>query len=212
MHQKLATVAEELWGVDIDASGIAFLQSVGFDHVFVGDVCELGQIAALEGQKFDTIVASEVIEHVLNPGALLRSARGLMIAGESELIVTVPNAFRIDTLIALFRGVEHVHPDHNYWFSYQTVTNLVRKSGYEISGLYVYSFQPCTILPARRIHSTSSPRGSPPLPNNTGRSLLQRRTRVFSYMKSLPRRILVAYLYKITPFWGDGLIVLARIN
>jgi hypothetical protein len=32
------------------------------------------------------------------------------------------------------------------------------------------------------------------------------------YAKSLPKRIVISYLYSRTPFWGDGLIVEAQID
>ena len=147
MHQKLARVTGELWGIDTDVDGVSFLRSQGFDNLIVGDVCNLNNIPELQRQHFDIIVASEIIEHLMNPGLFLEAVKNLMISGDTELIATVPNAFRVSTLLWLLRGVEYVHPDHNYWFSYHTVTNLLRKSGLAIHEVYVYSFE--KILPCR---------------------------------------------------------------
>jgi SAM-dependent methyltransferase len=214
MHQKLAAVTRELWGVDIDASGVSFLRSQGFDNVIVGDVCELDKIEPLQGRKFDVIVASEVIEHLQNPGLLLDTVKTVMTPGETELIVTVPNAFRVDTLIWLLRGVEYVHPDHNYWFSYLTATNLIRKGGFEIERVYVYSFQPLGVFPnvfgrffkkAGTGEIATKAANGPALPA----PLLQRS---WMYFRSLPRRLLTSLLYRRTPFWGDGLIITARLS
>ncbi len=213
MHQKLAVVASELWGVDIDAEGIAFLRSQGFDHLVVGDICRLDELEELRGVDWDLIVASEVVEHLQNPGQFLDSVKKLMIPSRTELIVTVPNAFRVDTLLWLLRGIEYIHPDHNYWFSYQTVTNLFRKNGFEIQQLYVYSFQLYNLFPSKfkRISRPATPEmvsgrmkqpgGLPPL----WMKLIVR------YFKSLPKRFLVSFLYRCTPFWGDGLIIVSRL-
>jgi SAM-dependent methyltransferase len=212
LHQRLAAVASELWGVDIDAAGIAFLRSQGFTNLLAGDICQLHDLATLRGQDFDVIVASEVVEHLSNPGLFLSGIRNLMAPGRTELIVTVPNAFRVETLLWLLRGVECVHPDHNFWFSYRTATNLLHKSGLTIGAVYAYSLQPWGILPApvRRLFGrlgkataceTVGP--TPPVVPPTARLL--------AYLRSLPRRLLVTWLYRTTPFWGDGLILVATV-
>lgn len=215
MHQRLSTVASDLWGVDIDADGISFLRRHGFDKVIVGDVNQFDSIAAaLEGRTFDIVVASEIIEHLLNPGLFLNSLGRSTIGQQAELIVTLPNAFRIDTLLWLLRGVEYVHPDHNYWFSYHTGTNLLQKNGYEIQELYVYSFQPRTIMPKTVGENRPTNRGLgtteaaaptlPPWPRRLPSQILR-------YVLSLPRRLAVAALYRTTVFWGDGIILVARV-
>jgi hypothetical protein len=210
MHQKLAEVAIELWGIDIDADGISFLRNQGFSNLIVGDVCNLDKIPELQGQLFDVIVASEIIEHLMNPGLFLDAVSKLMIPNHTELIITVPNAFRISTLIHLLRGVEYVHPDHNYWFSYTTVTNLIKKAGFEIREVYVYSFESTKIFP-RVSQQIPWKKNAGPAPRpEVESSQSSAWSRVFRYLKSLPRRLVVRVLYRRTPFWGDGIIVIAQ--
>jgi hypothetical protein len=219
MHQKLASVSKELWGVDTDAEHISFLQKLGFENLLVGDVCELDKIEALKERNFDVIVATEVIEHLDSPGLFLQAVRSLMVPQKTHFIVSVPNAFRIDTLLWLLRGVEYIHPDHNYWFSYLTITNLLKKNGFKIEEIYVYSFQPNGVLPAR-IRRLLNKRGL--IKNGTNRvsplslSLTSPESnflgRTVRYARTLPRRILVSMLYAKTPFWGDGIILIALRN
>ncbi len=205
MHQKLAAVAADLWGLDIDEAGIERMREHGFQQLIAADAAEA--VPQLEAQSFDVIVASEVVEHLMDPGRFLQSVRSWMTPGSTELIVTVPNAFRIDTLLGLFRGVERIHPDHNYWFSYRTATNLLHKTGFEITSVSVYSLQPRGILPEvlRRRRVSQAPAASadaaalPPL-----------LWRGWDYLRSLPKRFLVTALYATNPFWGDGLILTAR--
>ena len=212
MHQKLSNVATELWGVDIDAEGISYLSSKGFDNLIADDICDLDRIEVLQKQSFDVIVASEIIEHLENPGLFLNSVKRLMAPEKTELIVTIPNAFRIDTLIWLFRGIEYVHPDHNYWFSYHTATNLLRKSYFEISEVYVYTFQPLRILPSRMHRIVEGKEGvKKNLDTGNDRPASKSFFELFSsYFRSLPRRLVVSLLYKRTPFWGDGIIIIAK--
>lgn len=214
MHQKLAAVASELWGVDIDQEGIQFLASHGFDHLIAGDICEPPILAQLSGHPFDLILATEVIEHLPNPVQFLQAARRLLTPGHTELIITVPNAFRIETLLWLLRGVEYVHPDHNYWFSYVTATNLLRKSGFDVTAVYAYTFQPRAGLPnvVRRLLR----RPMPSMPSSSSPTSIANAVsphflvRGVDYLRSLPKRLLVSALYRTTVFWGDGLILVAQ--
>ncbi len=213
MHQKIAEVADGLWGVDIDPDGIKFLSEHGFTNLYIADLCALDEVEALNGQVFDVIVASEVIEHLLNPGLFLQSVKQLMLPGHTCLIISVPNAFRVDTLLWLLHGDEYVHPDHNYWFSYATICNLVQKSGFTIHDFYVYTFQSIHLLPRASHRKMEGGRPEVPSNNNPGERLKRSIwARAWIYIRSLPKRILVSFLYRQTHFWGDGLILFTGLD
>lgn len=215
MHQRLAGVARELWGVDVDAQGIQRLRELGFTNLVVGDICRLQDLKDLHGRAFEVIVASEVIEHLLNPGQFLESIRSFMTPGQTELIVTVPNAFRFDTLCWLLRGVEYVHPDHNYWFSYHTIVNLLRKMHFIPKEVYVYSFsasgKSVAVPPPSSDCFPRRARLRPAVRRATGQFRRVAR-RPLAYVRQLPRRLLVSWLYRRTPFWGDGLVVVCIVQ
>jgi len=212
MHQRLANVSKELWGVDIDEKGIEFLRKRGFRNLLVGDICALQDIEPIRNRLFDTIVASEVMEHLQNPGLFLKTVRGFMDPGKTELIVTVPNAFRIDTLIWLFRRVEYVHPDHHYWFSYHTATHLLKENGFRVEEVYVYSFKPIRIsqFMTRRLARDGVKEENRLTVKKTPFSLPFKQ--VVTWMCSLPGLLVSAVLLRINPFWGDGIIIVARIS
>lgn len=222
LHQKLAKVATALWGFDIDQAGIDFLRREGFTNLVEGDVSYVDQYAEFKGVAFDVILASEVVEHLQNPGLFLQAVQQLMIPGHTKLVVSVPNAFRIDTLLWLLRGIEYVHPDHNYWFSYLTITNLFKKNNFEIEQVYMYSFHKSNLLPQRfqkyfRRQATTPAMAVTPQGAATGAEVppdsatgSPTHGTLASYARALPRRLLAAFLYGRTPFWGDGLIVVAQ--
>lgn len=207
MHQRLAAVTSDLWGVDVDAAGVEFLRRHGFPQVVVGDVTALDRITELAGRPFDAIVASEILEHLDNPGLFLQAVRRFMSGSHTELVVTVPNAFRVDTLLALLRGVEFVHPDHVYWFSYHTITNLLRRHGFDIAECYVYTFSPPGILRRRGPQDASRSDGRLPVKQQARRLI----GGAWRMLRALPRRLALGLLYRTTPFWGDGIIVVARV-
>ncbi len=210
MHQKLALVADELWGVDVNTEGIAFLQSKGINRLIAGDICDVNTFDPLRGMVFDIVLVSEVVEHLENPGLFLDAVSTLM-TPETELIITVPNAFRVDTLLQLFRGIEYVHPDHNYWFSYHTLTTLVQKKGYRIGEFYVYSLQPYGLFPTSLRKSPKRDQvNAVTVPSAMSQPSAALGNRIYKYLLSLPKRVLVTLLYKLTPFWGDGLIAIVH--
>lgn len=218
MHQKLQKVSNILWGMDINAEGIQFLQEKGFQNLFVADATELHTIESWRDVIFDVIVTSEVVEHLSNPGLFFESVKHIMKPGHTELIVTVPNAFRIDTLLWLLKGIEFNHPDHNYWFSYLTISNLVRKNGLAIREMYVYSFQ-SRLSGWKNIKEYANPELLAPSASSE-RQIISRQSRlqgslfrlVLGYFRTIPKRLLVSYLYRKTPFWGDGLIVVCGLD
>lgn len=72
-----------------------------------GELCDL----ALPKQGFDRIICSEVLEHVVNPSALIAALADLL-APQGRLVVTVPNDAWIDPIKAIIRwtGLRHVPP------------------------------------------------------------------------------------------------------
>lgn len=224
MHQKLDRVASELWGVDVNAEGIAFLREQGFENLLAADISlsengapqpqteEIMQL--LQAQAFDVILATEVLEHLPNPASFLAGVKRLMKPGHTQFIVTVPNAFRIDTLLWMWRKVELVHPDHNYWFSYATITALLRKAGFTIEQIYPYTLQSSQILPGkvRRLFQPAKQRPGASSPVPTTEPAAAAPKSVSAYFGSLPKRMLVRLLYSRTPFWGDGLLVVTRVG
>lgn len=218
MHQKLHKVSSILWGMDINVEGIKFLQEKGFQNLFVADATELHTVESWRDITFDVIVTSEVVEHLSNPGLFFESVKRIMKPGHTELIITVPNAFRIDTLLWLLKGIEFNHPDHNYWFSYLTISNLVRKNGLTLHEMYVYSFQ-SRLSGWKNIKEFTNPESlTPSVTSETQVSKRQSKLKgslfrlIIGYMKTIPKRLLVSYLYRKTPFWGDGLIVVCGLD
>jgi hypothetical protein len=201
MHQQLAHTATELWGVDIDAPGVAYLAERGVPNVVVGDVYTLEHVDALRGRTFDVVLASEILEHLLNPGLFLKSVGALMVPETTELILTLPNAFSLATLLRLLDNVETVHPDHNFWFSYRTAVTLVSKCNLRVCEAFVYSFEAAVPPAPGSAAAATSDKGT-----QAGKTL----RRPIAALRALPRRLLVRFLLARSAFWGDGLILVCR--
>ncbi len=210
MHQRLASVASELWGVDVDTVGIEFLRAQGFDHLLTADIGESEDVVALlRAQRFDVVLATEVLEHLLNPGRFLAAVQRLMVPHDSIFIVTVPNAFRLETLLGLWRGVELVHPDHNYWFSYHTAKTLLEKCGFQVEQVAAYAFSVTGVAPGGVSAVDRQPQPANPTPGTQVRPGLA--SRLVRYVRGFPGRLLRTVLFGRTSFWGDGLVLVATV-
>jgi 2-polyprenyl-3-methyl-5-hydroxy-6-metoxy-1,4-benzoquinol methylase len=211
MHQRLATVARQLWGTDVDAEGVRFLLDQGFDHVVRVDLSREAPGADLASAGFDVIVLGEVLEHLPNPGKMLTALRGLMEPGRTRLIVTVPNAFSLTALLGVARGVESVHPDHNFYFSRTTLRTLIAKSGLWVLDECVYLFD-VDYLPSHRLKQVRffdvRGRVEPREIRSSVRRLLGRlRSRhPRDLLPEIGRTLVKTVLYHRTPYWADGLL------
>lgn len=139
LHAAIDDVAAELWGVDLDRSGIETLRAAGFANLYEADIEQLESAAIIS--RFDVIVAGEIVEHLTSPGAFLRQVPRLLAPG-GRLLVTVPSAQSIRLAANALRGVEVVHPDHKAYFSPHTLTELLASSALTVVDLRPYWVKP----------------------------------------------------------------------
>ncbi len=122
---RLGELAGELVGVDLDAAGVEHLRALGY-RVEQADAGSMDL-----GRRFDTIVAGEVIEHVEDPGRLLRNLRAHL-EPEGVLALSTPNPFAARQAGRIWRrGRPLVHEDHVGWQDPATLDTLLRRTGYE---------------------------------------------------------------------------------
>jgi 2-polyprenyl-3-methyl-5-hydroxy-6-metoxy-1,4-benzoquinol methylase len=139
LHSMLSQVAPILWGVDLDERGLDIMRQSGFINLFKGDFDSDTWSHGLGNQEFDVIVATELLEHLKNPGVFLDTAKSLF-GRNTIMLLSVPNGLRLTGRLCMIRGCELVNPDHNYWFSYATLNTLLHKSGYEVLDAVAYSY------------------------------------------------------------------------
>lgn len=182
LHARLLEVTSELVGVDTDMAGIAAATAEGFE-VYQADCTDAQAVSALQIEPADVVLAGEVIEHVGAPGPFLGALLKLC-KPDGVLIVTTPNAYGLVNVAAsVLRRVEINHPDHVVMFTWRTLTELMRRSGW----------QPCetvTYLPSVRQRGTTS------------------RVEVAALRVLITCERLLGKLNR--PFCADGLIVTAK--
>lgn len=213
LHIKLAQVCDELWGRDIDIEGINFLKKMGIGNLFAIDISDDKSISAIKDVEFDVIILSEVIEHLLNVGLLLESLKKIM-SNTTQLVVTAPNAFSYTGLFYMIDNTEFVHPDHNYYFSYFTLKNILIKSRLKIVDNFVYAFDvfnSCDCIDYglqldSEKHAQSHPGFIGYLKRTYWLYLDCKKNNVGFVKYMFFYKILFKYLFSKSKFWGNGLI------
>ena len=121
VHNDLTRVASEILGIDISEEGIRLLNKNGISNVIVMNAEQL-EIS----EKFDLILAGDVVEHMSNPGLFLSKITDLLVEN-GELIVSVPSAYSINVLKLWLNSTEQVHKDHVAYYSPKTLSSLCER-------------------------------------------------------------------------------------
>lgn len=130
LHSRLSRDGDCV-GVDIDAQTLKELQSKGiFNNVLAGDVEHL---EALPGDldRFDMVVAGDIIEHLSNPGLMLAGARKWL-RKDGRLIVSTPNAFGLPGYLRYATGKYREGKQHVLNFNPWTLKQLVERNGFTV--------------------------------------------------------------------------------
>ena len=126
--------ATELVGIEVHAESAERAKSV-FDAVHVGDVASV--VGDVRG-PFDTIVLYDVLEHLVDPAAVLAALAPLAAPG-SHVHVSVPNARHFSltrdlVLRGTFGYTEWGHRDatHLRWFTRRDMEALLTEQGWVV--------------------------------------------------------------------------------
>jgi len=108
------------------------------DKVFVGDAEEIVCQGMLDGYQFDTIVFADLLEHLVNPWAVLSKA-ATYLHSEGIIIASIPNIRHIDTIYHLVlkgywpyreRGIHD--RTHLRFFTKRNIVELFENAGLSI--------------------------------------------------------------------------------
>lgn len=103
-HVTRALVAQgnTVVGVEIDAEA-AKTAAEHAERVVVGDLEDMDLDVELAGDRFDVVVLGDVLEHLRDPLAVLRSARRLL-APKGFIVTSLPNVAHVDVRLMLLSG------------------------------------------------------------------------------------------------------------
>lgn len=125
MHGHIKSVANSVYGLDLDADSVEKIKATGFD-IEQGDAQNFDL-----GKKFNLVHAGELIEHLDNPGGFLQSVRRHL-SNDGLLLLTTPNGLRINNFIYAATGGLKVNAEHTCWYCEYTLATLLERMGFEV--------------------------------------------------------------------------------
>jgi 2-polyprenyl-3-methyl-5-hydroxy-6-metoxy-1,4-benzoquinol methylase len=127
LHGKLCESAKLCVGVDILEEEVTLLRQRGYD---VRNV-DLTEVPLSE--KFDVIIVGELIEHIAEPGKLLRNVSS-MLEVDGLLALTTPNPWFINVLVKNLFGSQPFtdSADHVAWYDASTLYEIGQRCGLEL--------------------------------------------------------------------------------
>lgn len=130
LHSRICEINPDTVGVDIDEEGVEILNKRGHNTI-VADVHHMDL-----GEKFDTIVAGEIIEHLPNPGLFLDNIYKHL-TDDGVAIISTPNPFNAKQSWKIWRyNRPSVHEEHTCWLDPMTIKCLCGYSNLEIVAGY----------------------------------------------------------------------------
>jgi 2-polyprenyl-3-methyl-5-hydroxy-6-metoxy-1,4-benzoquinol methylase len=129
-----AAGAARLTGIEMEPATAEQARAI-YDEVFTGTVEEA--LPSLPG-PFDTVLCLDVLEHMVDPAAVLRELRGVVADG-GWLQVSIPNARHVSLMRDLiirgtFGYTEWGHRDstHLRWFTRRDMVELLDSTGWQV--------------------------------------------------------------------------------
>lgn len=190
----LAEMGHEIVGIDLSPVAIEGYQSNGF----TGLVCDVTQGTPFSPNRFDLIFASDIIEHLDDPTAMLSESYRVLARGGSLMVTTINSAFWAFRLAGLLgRTVTELqHPGHLRFFSKRGLVAQVKEAGFKdvaVAGRNMY------LILAGNVANRSA-------------GILERIgfTREIRFRTKKPFWHLSRCVHRASPLWADEFILTAR--
>jgi 2-polyprenyl-3-methyl-5-hydroxy-6-metoxy-1,4-benzoquinol methylase len=135
------------YGTDASAEGIAIANKDNPGRFFVQDLSTDKLPAELQNIKFDTVISTEVIEHLYDPASFIAFCKQAL-NGNGEIIISTPyHGYLKNLSLSLFnRWDAHFSPmwhgGHIKFWSRATLSNLLINNGFS-----VVAFKGCGRVP-----------------------------------------------------------------
>jgi len=143
----LITQGFNAYGTDASEEGIAIARQANPGRFFIQDLSTGKLPEALQNLKFDTVIATEVIEHLYDPAGFIAFCKAAL-NNKGELIITTPyHGYLKNLSLSLFNKWDnHLSPGwhggHIKFWSKATLSNLLTQAGFTVT-----AFKGCGRIP-----------------------------------------------------------------
>ena len=132
MTRALRARGNHVTAIEYDPDAAADLKEIA-DFTIVGDLNDPSVLDDVTG-PFDTVLAGDVLEHLLDPLAVLRAAVSKLVP-DGAVVISIPNVTHVDLRLALLQGRFDYQPTglldstHIRFFTYESLLDMLRDAG-----------------------------------------------------------------------------------
>jgi len=143
----LLSIGYNAYGTDASAEGITIARQARPERFFIQDLSTGKLPAELQGISFDTILSTEVIEHLYDPAGFIEFCKQVLVK-DGELILTTPYHGYLKNLVLSLcnKWDDHWSPGwlggHIKFWSRATLSKLLADAGFA-----VIAFKGCGRIP-----------------------------------------------------------------
>ena len=126
------------YGTDASEKGIAIAKQTNPDHFFVQDISTGKLPVELQALNFDTIISTEVIEHLYDPAGFVEQCKHIL-GDKGTLILSTPyHGYLKNVMLGLFNKWDtHMDPlwvgGHIKMWSRATLSKLLTNGGFTVT-------------------------------------------------------------------------------
>lgn len=136
LHGFICKKAKKCIGIDIEKREVEKLKKIGYNCINAD-----AENFNLK-EKFDVIVAGELIEHIYNAGKFLEIVKRHL-KKNGKFILTTPNPYFFKHILQiLLKGRPHLRHDHTCIYDPQTLSYLLERHGFKVEDVYWTNFSP----------------------------------------------------------------------
>jgi 2-polyprenyl-3-methyl-5-hydroxy-6-metoxy-1,4-benzoquinol methylase len=126
LHKALYEVSKEVKGLDFYEEGVNYLKNKNYD-VFIDNAENFDT-----GEKYDVIVAGDLIEHLENLWGFLESCKKHL-HNDGKLLISSPNPWYWRNIAKVFYlGQVSTNPEHTLWMCPTVLGQLVNRHGMKL--------------------------------------------------------------------------------
>jgi len=140
-HNEYKKTAKSIIGVDINKELLDIAKAkMGAQNIYHLDVCDDYQVEQFihAHGRYNTVVCTDVIEHVSNAGLFLDNIREMM-TDDGLLYITTPNMRSVRWFMMFVRNKVKINFDHVCWYDEFTLSVLLRRHGLKVKETLFHS-------------------------------------------------------------------------
>jgi len=147
LHKIITDSSNKVLGIDINSEAISYLKdTLNYNNVICADMIvdnkevKTKMKEVLGNKKWDYLIVGEILEHVDNPVEFLKKINDEYKNYIKKIVISVPNALRINNFKFALREFECINTDHKYWFTPYTLAKVMYRANMEVQDLYFADF------------------------------------------------------------------------